>query len=58
MTETETIREVRKVRGRIATAHGHDPKRLVKHYIEMQEKKTQQDGGGQPATRPETKQPS
>lgn len=45
MTETETIREVRKVRGRIAAAHGHDPKRLVKHYIEMQKKKAQQGRG-------------
>jgi predicted urease superfamily metal-dependent hydrolase len=48
-TETETIREVRQVRSRIAAAHGHDPKRLVQHYIEMQMKKVQQVNAGERA---------
>lgn len=31
-----TIEQVRAARGRISAQFGHDPKRLVTHYIEMQ----------------------
>ncbi len=56
MNQSPTIEEVRKARSKIAAAHGHDPKRLVKHYIEMQKKKRAQLGGvGKPATRDEFK---
>ncbi len=32
------IERVREVRHRISAEHGHDPKKLVDHYIELQKK--------------------
>ena len=34
----ETIAQVRAARERISEEFGHDPKRLIAHYMELQEK--------------------
>ena len=32
----ETIKQIREARGRISEQFGHDPKRLIEHYMELQ----------------------
>jgi hypothetical protein len=36
--EDPAIERVRQVRQQISQEHGHDPRRLVEHYIELQKK--------------------
>jgi hypothetical protein len=40
MSETQdvTITRIREVRHRISEQYGHDPQKLVRHYIELQKK--------------------
>ena len=40
MKENETIKEIRDTRRRISERFGHDPKRLVQHYMDLQKKRT------------------
>ncbi len=37
MQPDSPIARVRKARHKISEEHGHDPKRLVEHYMELQE---------------------
>jgi hypothetical protein len=48
----EVIEEIRAVRHRISERFGHDPERLVAHYIEIQEQ--HRDRLLRPEPRPET----
>jgi hypothetical protein len=36
MESDPIIDEIREVRHRISEEHGHDPRRLVEHYIQME----------------------
>ena len=38
MKDDPTISRIREARRRISAQAGHDPKRLVEHYIRLQEK--------------------
>ena len=40
MKENEAIKEIRDTRRRISERFGHDPKRLVQHYMDLQKKRT------------------
>lgn len=45
MKEMQNITEIRDVRRRISERFGHDPARLVKHYMDLQEER---DDAGKP----------
>ncbi len=36
--DDSTIKRIRETRRRISAEHGHDPPRVVRHYIELQQK--------------------
>lgn len=38
MKDDPTIERIRKVRREISAAHGHDPARLIRYYIGLQER--------------------
>lgn len=38
MKDDATIARIREVRHKISEAHGHDPKRVIDYYIQLQEK--------------------
>lgn len=42
----EVIEEIREVRHRISESFGHDPERIYKHYLELQEEYRQRSGAG------------
>jgi hypothetical protein len=46
MPKDPVIEEIREVRHRISARFGHDPERLLEHYLEMQEEYRERFGEG------------
>ena len=42
MKDDPAIKRIRDVRHRISEEHGHDPKRIVAYYMELQRKRREQ----------------
>lgn len=43
MKDDPAIKRIRDVRHRISEEHGHDPKRLVAYYMELQRKRQEEE---------------